>query len=91
MADFEVSKQVGAFFEKILPEGMDQMLGIASFETQGFSGIPVRRVVYNGEKVQAVSEVIDVRRENFPESSYEVPAGFEKQAVGSRKQVESPK
>ena len=76
-----------------MPPGMDQMVGIGSFEVQGFSGIPVRRVVYNGGKVQAISEVTDVRRENFPDSSYEVPAGFQKQTVGSegRSQVESPK
>lgn len=85
MADFEVSKQVAAFFEKMLPPGMEQMVGIGSLEAQGFSGIPVRRVVYNGGKVQAHSEVVDVRRENFPDSSYDVPAGFQKQVMGRGK------
>jgi Domain of unknown function (DUF4412) len=85
MADFEVSKQVAAFFEKLMPPGMDQMVGIGSFEVQGFSGIPVRRVVYNGGKAQAIREVTDVRRENFPASSYDVPAGFQKQTAAGKK------
>ena len=82
MADFEVSKQLAAFFQKLLPPGVEQLIGMANFESQGLSGIPVRRITYNGDKVMVSSEVTDVRRENFADSSYEVPAGFQKQTPG---------
>jgi hypothetical protein len=81
-ADFEISKQVSSFFRTLLPQAENQLVGIATLETQGFAGIPVRRITYNAGKVASTSEVTDVRRENFAASSYEVPAGFQKQAVG---------
>ena len=81
-ADFDVTKQVAAFFAQMLPQGVDQLVGIGKLETQGFAGLPVRRVTYNGGKVQSTSEVTDVHRENFAASTYEVPAGFQKQTMG---------
>ena len=80
-ADFDVTKQVGAFFEKMLPQGVDQIVGVGKLETQGFAGIPIRRITYNGGKVQSASEVTDVRRDNFAASTYDPPAGFQKQAL----------
>jgi len=82
MADFDLSKQVAAFFQKMLPQGTEPMAGMATFEAQGFSGIPLRRIAYTGDKVTVSSEVTEVRRQTFPDSSYEVPAGFQKQSVG---------
>ena len=81
-ADFEVTKQVASFFEKMLPQGVDQLVGIGKVETQGFAGIPVRRAAYDGDKVLSISEVTDVKRDNFAASTYEVPAGFQKQTMG---------
>ena len=81
-ADFEVTKQVASFFEKMLPQGVDQLVGIGKVETQGFAGIPIRRAAYDGDKVLSISEVTDVKRENFAASTYEVPAGFQKQTMG---------
>jgi len=81
-ADFDVTKQVAAFFEKMLPQGVDQLVGVGRVETQGFAGIPIRRAAYDGDTVVSISEVTDVRRENFAASTYEVPAGFQKQTMG---------
>ena len=81
MADFEITKQMAAFFEKMLPQGAEQMFAIGTPEAQGFSGIPVRRVSFSGGKVQSTSELTDVRRETFAASTYEVPAGFQKQTM----------
>ena len=81
-ADFDVTKQVASFFEKMLPQGVDQLVGVGKVETQGFAGIPIRRTAYDGDKVLSISEVTDVKRENFDASTYEVPAGFQKQAMG---------
>ena len=84
MADFEISKQVATFFQKLMPMGGDQLVGVGTLETQGFSGVPVRRVTYRGGAVQSTSEVTEVSRQNFAASSYDVPAGFQKQAIGMK-------
>ena len=81
-ADFDVTKQVASFFEKMLPQGVDQLVGVGRVEAQGFAGIPIRRTAYDGDKVLSISEVTEVKRENFAASTYEVPAGFQKQTMG---------
>lgn len=83
-ADLEISKQVAAFFKTLLPMGGDQMVGVGTLETQGFAGIPVRRIRYNGTAVASTSEVIEVSRQTFDEASYAVPAGFQKQSMGMK-------
>jgi hypothetical protein len=80
-ADFEIGKQVAAFFKQMLPMSDEQLIGIGTIEAQGFSGIPVRRVRYNAGKVLATSEVTSVTRETFAASTYEVPEGFQKQTI----------
>jgi hypothetical protein len=53
---------------------------------QGFSGVPVRRAYSSGGR-QIVSELTDVSRQTFADSTFAVPAGFQKQAFapgGSR-------
>jgi hypothetical protein len=82
MADFEISKQVAEFFQKLLPQGADQIVGVGTIETQGFNGVPIRRVSFSGGKPQSTSELTDVRRQTFAESTYEVPAGFQKTTMG---------
>jgi hypothetical protein len=81
-ADFDVTKLMTSFFGKMLPQGVDQLIGIGRVETHGFAGIPIRRTAYDGEKVLSISEVTDVKRETFAASTYDVPAGFEKQPMG---------
>jgi hypothetical protein len=76
-ADFDVTKQVASFFEKMLPQGVDQLVGVGKVETQGFrrhSNPPLR--LTTGDKVLSISEVTDVKRENFDASTYEVPRDF---------------
>lgn len=84
MADFEISKQVASFFQKMMPQGVEQFVGVGTLDTQGFSGIPVRRVTYRGGTVQSTSHVTEVSRQNFAASSYDVPAGFQKQTIGMK-------
>jgi hypothetical protein len=79
-ADFEISKQVSAFFKTMLPQAGDQIVGVGTLETQGFEGLPIRRISYRDGKVVSTSEVVNVGRQTFPASSYEVPEGFTKQA-----------
>jgi Domain of unknown function (DUF4412) len=77
-ADFDVTRQMGAFFQQMLPQQANQMFTIGQAETQGFSGIPVRRTSTIAN-VQTTTELTDVTRQNFPDASYAVPAGFQKQ------------
>jgi hypothetical protein len=80
-ADFEIGKQVATFFQKMLSQGEEHLFGMGTLETQGFPGIPVRRVRYNGDKVESTSEVTEVTRQVFAASTYDVPAGFQKQTT----------
>jgi len=81
-ADFEISKQVATFFQSLSAQGPNQMFGIGTLETQGFSGLPVRRISYRDGKVGTTSELTEVKRQTFDAATYEVPAGYQKQALG---------
>jgi Domain of unknown function (DUF4412) len=77
-ADFEVSRQLQAFFSKITPQGAENMFRIGSAEDQGFSGVPVRRVSFGASPT--TSEITAVTRQHFPDSTFAVPDGFQKEA-----------
>jgi hypothetical protein len=81
-SDFEISRQLGEFFKKMMPASAGQMFSLGTVADQGFSGVPVRRTFTIGER-QVTTEITEVSRQNFPDSSYAVPAGFEKQAFGA--------
>ena len=76
--DFDVTKQMMAFFQKLMPQNADQMFSIGSTEAQGFSGVPVRRVISVGPQ-QTVVELTEVSRQSFSDSLFAVPEGFQKQ------------
>jgi hypothetical protein len=82
MADFQISKQLMEFFRKLAPQGADSMFSIGTGD-QGFSGVPVRRVSFNvnGQR-QSITELSEISRQTFPASTFEVPAGFQKEAFG---------
>lgn len=78
-ADFEVSKQFAEFFMKLMPQGMDRVFSVGTAGPTGFSGIPVKSVSYDASgKVTSTMELTDVSRQNFPDSLFAVPAGFQK-------------
>jgi hypothetical protein len=82
MSDFQVSKQLMEFFGKLVPQGADGMFAVGTPEEQGFSGVPVRRIAFNNGQQQSVSEVTQASRQNFPASVFELPAGYQKEALG---------
>lgn len=81
MADFAVSKQLAAFFKKVIPQMADQMFTVGSIEEQGFSGVPVRQTFSVGGR-QITTEISEVTRQTFPDSSYAAPAGYQKTTFG---------
>ena len=78
LTDFDVTKQMAAFFEKLVPQSAGQFFMVGSGDQQGFSGVPVRRSFTIGT-TQTTTELTDVTRQNFSEASYAVPAGFKKE------------
>jgi len=78
-ADFAVSRQLAEFFRAIVPQNAD-LFSIGTPEAQGYSGVPVRRINAVGPG-QTVSEIVEVKRETFPDSLFVVPAGFQRQAM----------
>ena len=82
-ADFAVSKQMVAFFKKIVPQQAVQMFGIGTVEEQGFSGVPIQRKVSVLDR-EVTTEITNVTRQAFPDSGYVVPAGYQKKPFGGR-------
>jgi hypothetical protein len=81
VSDFDVAKQLAEFLKTIAPQSADRATYFGTAEDQGFSGVPVRRISYVNGKVSSESELKDVRHEAFPASTFDVPAGFTKQAM----------
>jgi hypothetical protein len=80
-ADFEVTRKVAEFVKRLVPRNADSLVSLGKSEDQGFSGVPVRRMVSMGRR-QLTTEVTDVSRQTFPPSTWEIPAGFTKQTYG---------
>jgi hypothetical protein len=77
-SDFEISRQLVAFFRKLVPQIADQTFTIGTPEEQGFSGVPVRRVFAIGGQ-PATTEILEISRRSFADSIFAVPEGFQKQ------------
>jgi hypothetical protein len=77
-ADFAVTKELAAFFEKLMPNAASQMIRLGTPEEQGFSGVPVRTTTTAGGQPMT-SEITEVKRQAFPDSTFQVPAGYQKQ------------
>jgi hypothetical protein len=79
-ADFEVSRQMVAFLRSMLPQGAEAMFQMGGTE-EGFSGVPVRRVA-NVLGRETISEMTGVARQDIPDATFVVPAGFTREAFG---------
>ena len=77
-SDFAVTEQMRTFFSKVMPARADQFLSIGSANA-GFSGVPVRSITYGPGGVESTTELTDVSRQNLPDSTFQVPSGFQKQ------------
>lgn len=78
-SDFAVTRQMAEFFRGVMPQNA-QVLSLGTTEDQGFSGIPIRRIVGTGPS-QTINETVEARRETFDDSLFVVPAGFTRQAL----------
>lgn len=80
-ADLAVTREMANFFKSMMPQNADRIFAIGSAEAQGYSGVPVRRVSFSNGKAQDVHELVSITRQPFPASTWEVPAGYEKQPL----------
>jgi hypothetical protein len=78
-ADVEISRQLAAFFEPLMPQNVAGLFRLGS-EDQGFSGLPVRTITNIGPR-QTVLELKEVSRQTFPDSTFALPAGLQKQQM----------
>lgn len=79
-ADFAVSKQLQEFFGKLVPQMRGQMFAIGNAAEQGFDGVPVRRMMTIAGR-EVTSEITDISRTSFADTSYAAPAGYTKESM----------
>jgi hypothetical protein len=80
-SDLDVSKQMATFFKSLMPQMADQGFHVGTVAEQGFSGVPVRQTfTISGQ--QTVMEITEVSRQAFPDSVFQVPAGYQKTPFG---------
>jgi uncharacterized protein DUF4412 len=80
-SDLDVAKQMATFFKSFMPQMADQGFHVGTVGEQGFSGVPVRQTfTISGQ--QTVMEITDVSRQAFPDSVFQVPAGYQKTTFG---------
>jgi hypothetical protein len=84
-ADFDVARKLAEFFKQLRPQAADTMFSVGKIEEQGFAGVPIKRV-FSGAQQQSVTEMTQASRQTFPASTFEVPAGFQKQQFTGRPQ-----
>jgi Domain of unknown function (DUF4412) len=75
--DFAVSKEMAAFFNGVTSQISTQAFSIGSLEVQGYSGIPVRHMMSIAGR-QITTEITEVSHQSFPDSVFQVPAGYQK-------------
>jgi hypothetical protein len=89
-ADFEITRQFADFMKPLMPASADTTnMSVADcmIVNDGYPGIAVRRVAFQDGMPSGITEIMEVRRETLPASTFETPEGFSKQALpipGSR-------
>jgi hypothetical protein len=79
-ADFEVTRQLTEFFKSMMPQAAEGLfsIGSATPNPNAFSGLPVRVVSFRGGAIQTVSEMTEASRQTFPDTLFQIPAGYQK-------------
>jgi hypothetical protein len=80
-ADFEAARQLSQFMKSMLPNSTESVFVNGTAQDQGFSGVPVRRTSFRNGAVESVTEITETRRQAFPATTFDAPAGFRKEAM----------
>jgi hypothetical protein len=79
-ADFEVSRQLSAFFAAMIGGAADQVASLGRPEVEGFAGLPVKSTTFvNGQSI--TTEMLKAARQNIPDNTFDIPAGFTQQTT----------
>ncbi len=85
--DFDVMRQMGAFYSAMAPLMPAQLTGVSGIDQRDSSDFPVKTVMMVPGGTMT-TEVVEAGRQTFPDSLFAVPAGFTKQdlpaAMGGR-------
>ena len=77
-ADFDVMRQMGAFYSGMAPQTPGQLPGPGGIDPGGGSDFPVKTVLM-GPGGTVTTEVIEAGRQTFSDAVFAVPAGFTNQ------------
>jgi uncharacterized protein DUF4412 len=81
MSDFDVTRQMAEMFSKLVPQGMENFFRVGSSQPNAFVGLPVRMVSFKDGAPQTTTEMTEASRQNFPDSLFAVPAGYQKREM----------
>lgn len=79
--DFDVMRQMGAFYSAMAPLMPSQLTGVSGIDQRGSSDFPVKTVMMVPGGGTVTTEVVEAGRQTFPDSLFAVPAGFTKQDI----------
>ncbi|MGE0392754.1 MAG: hypothetical protein AB7P67_04225 [Vicinamibacterales bacterium] len=80
-SDFDATRQLAAFTRRMAPQAADGLMFDGTDQSQGFEGIPLRRTRFRNGKPAGTSEIVEVRREALPASTFAAPAGFRRESM----------
>ena len=80
-ADFDVMRQMGAFYSTMAPLMPGQLTGVSGIDPRGSPDFPVKTVMMVPGGGTTTTEVVEAGRQTFPDSLFAVPAGFTKQDI----------
>ena len=79
-ADLEIARQYADFLPAQPGAGQQLLATFGKIDVQGFAGVVVRQLYFRlGD--QSGLELTDVRRAAFPETDFQIPAGFKKESM----------
>jgi hypothetical protein len=81
--DFDVMRQMGAFYSAMAPLMPAQLTGVSAIDPPGSSDFPVKTVIMVPGGGTMTTEVVETGRQTFPDSLFAVPAGFTKEDIMS--------
>jgi hypothetical protein len=70
---------MGVLFARLDPS----RAGLMGSKEDGMSGIPIRTVAFRDGNPKWVSEVREVKKEDFKASLFEIPKGFARKRIGT--------
>jgi electron transfer flavoprotein alpha subunit len=75
------AQQLAEFMKSLVPAAADKMFVNGTVQSQGFAGVPVRRITFRNGAVESTTETTEFKRESLPASLFDPPAGYRKETM----------